>query len=83
MRRVRCQDARPRPRDAVGGGAIDEFGVRGVSEAGNKLGMQDAVDESGNSEEESNERARSTDIKQGPVRADRRANQDEGAERAG
>src|SRR5260370_38181106 len=63
--------------------AIDEFGVRGVSEARNKLGMQDAIDKSGNSEDETDERAGSADIKQGAIRADGRADQDEGAERAG
>ena len=37
--------------------AIDDFGVRRVSEAGNKLGMEDAVDERGNGENETSQRA--------------------------
>ena len=37
--------------------AIDDFGVRGVSEAGNQLGMEDAVDERRNGEDETDERA--------------------------
>lgn len=63
--------------------AIDEFGVRGVSEARNKLGMQNAIDKSGNSEDETDQRSGSADIKQGAIRADGRADQDEGTERAG
>src|SRR5216684_8502473 len=44
--------------------------------------MEDAVDERGNGEEETDERAGSADIKQSTVCKDRRANQDEGAEGA-
>src|SRR5260370_16563815 len=63
--------------------AIDQLGIHGVGQAGNKLGMQDTVNESGNGEDETDERAGSVDSKQGAVRADWRANQNEGAERAG
>jgi len=62
--------------------AVDEFGVGGVGEAGNELGMEDAVEESGNGEDETDERAGSADIKQGAVGEDGGANQDEGAEGA-
>jgi len=37
--------------------AIDDFGVRRVGEAGNKLGMEDAVDERRNGEAKTYERA--------------------------
>ena len=62
--------------------AIDDFGVRRVGEAGNKLGMQDAVDESRNGKGETDERTCSADVKQGAVGQDWRANQDEGPEGA-
>ena len=44
-------------------GAVNDFGVRRVSEAGNELGMEDAVDERGNGEKETDERAGSAHIK--------------------
>ena len=53
-----------------------------IREAGNQLGVEDAVDESGNGENETDERAGSADIKQGAVGEDGRANQNEGAEGA-
>src|SRR5258705_9787556 len=62
--------------------AVDDFRVGGVGEAGNKLGMEDAVEESGNGEDETDERAGSADIKQGAVGEDGGANQDEGAKGA-
>lgn len=43
--------------------AIDDFGVRRVSEARDKMGMHDAVDECRNGEEETDERAGGADIK--------------------
>jgi len=64
------------------GSAIDEFGVGGVSQAGNKLGMKDTVDKSRDGEDEADERAGSADIQQGAVGEDGRTNQDEGAEGA-
>jgi hypothetical protein len=60
--------------------AVNKFGVDRISEAGNELSMEDAVDESGNGEDEADERTGSADIKQGAVSEDGRANQDEGAE---
>jgi len=60
--------------------AVNKFGVGRISEAGNGLSMEDAVDESGNGEHEADERTGSADIKQGAVSEDGRANQDEGAE---
>lgn len=62
--------------------AVDDFGVGGVGEAGNEFGMEDAVEESGNGEDETDERAGSADIKQGAVSEDGGADQDESAERA-
>jgi hypothetical protein len=62
--------------------AVDEFGVGGIGEARDELCMQDAVDESGNGEGETDERAGSADIKQGAVGEDGGANQDEGAKGA-
>src|SRR5260221_2041866 len=62
--------------------AVDDLRVGGVGEAGNKLGMEDAVEESGNGEDETDERAGSADIKQGAVGEDGGANQDEGAKGA-
>ena len=61
---------------------VDELSVGRVREAGNELGMEDAVDESRNGENETDERAGSPDVKQGAVGEDGRANQDEGAEGA-
>jgi len=56
--------------------------VGGVGEAGNELGMEDAVEEGGNGEDEAGKRAGSADIKQGTFGEDGGANQDEGAEGA-
>ena len=62
--------------------AIDDFGVGRIGEAGNKLGVEDAVEERWNREKETDERAGSADIEEGAVCEDGRANQDEGAEGA-
>ena len=48
-------------------GAVDDFGVGRVGEAGNELGMQDAIDEGGNGEKETDERAGSADIEESTV----------------
>jgi len=63
-------------------GAVDDFRVGRVGEAGNELGMEDAVKKSGNGEKETDEGAGSADIEEGTVSEDWRANQDEGAEGA-
>src|SRR6266403_1488126 len=47
-----------------------------------ELGMEDAVEEGGNGEDETDERAGSADIKQGAVGEDGGANQDEGSKGA-
>lgn len=62
--------------------AVDDLGVGGVGEAGNELGMEDAVEESGNGEDETDEWAGSAHVKQGAVCEDGGANQDESAEGA-
>ena len=62
--------------------AVNEFGVGGVSKARDEFGMEDAVEKSGNGEDETDKRAGSADIKQGAVGEDGGADQDESAEGA-
>ena len=38
-------------------GAVNHLGIGGIGEAGNELSMEDAVEERGNGEEETDERA--------------------------
>ena len=63
-------------------GAENDFVFGGDAEAGDKLGVHDAVDQRGNGDQEANERAGSADVKERACGANGRADEDERAERA-
>ena len=62
--------------------AEDGADVIWIGESGDDFGVKDAEDERGHGDDEADERAGGADVKECPARADRRANHDEGAERA-
>src|SRR6266481_3632581 len=63
-------------------GAENDFVFGGHGEAGNKLGVHDAIDQRGNSDQEADERPRSVDVKERACSANGRTDEDERAERA-
>ena len=60
----------------------DEFVVGGNGQAGNEFGVEDAVHERGDGDDEADERAGGADIEERAVGANRRTDEDEGAEGA-
>lgn len=62
--------------------AKHELSARWIGESGNELGVEHTIEECRDSEKEAYERARSADIEQRPMGADRRADEDEGTESA-
>ena len=60
----------------------DDVGAGGIRESGDKLGVEDSIDERGNGEKKAYERARRADVEQGTGGADGRADQDECTESA-
>lgn len=60
----------------------NDFGVLRIGNTGNDAGVQDAVCQGWNGEDETNERAGSADVEQGARRSNRRANENEGAKRS-
>ena len=62
--------------------AEDEFVVGGDGQAGYEFGVQDAVDERGDRDEEADERTGGADVEERAVGANGRTDEDEGAQRA-
>lgn len=76
--RVRIEDGRESVEDERG--AEDGTGVIWVGEIGNDLCVDDAEEQGGNGDDETEERAGCTDVEEGALRANSGANHDEGAE---
>lgn len=62
--------------------AEDYLGVRGIDDAGNDFGVQEAEEQSGNGEKKADERAGGADIEEGASGADGRTDHDESTEGA-